>query len=95
MPVMVIGRIPGDPEALLASLQETVNPVMSQVARRNGSLTHIVARDDDGLVYVDVWKTEEGWRTAMDDRRVRQALEAADVSFAREPEVREILEILP
>jgi hypothetical protein len=95
MPVMVIGRIPGDPDALLASLRDTVNPVMSRVAMRNGALSHMVARDDHGLVYVDVWRTAEGWRTAMANPDVQRSLEAAAIRFADDPEVHEVLEILP
>jgi hypothetical protein len=95
MSVMVIGRIPGDPDALLVALQDTVNPVMSRVAMRNGALIHLVARDDDGLLYVDVWKTVEGWRAAMADRAVQRSLEAASIRFAEDPQVHELMEKLP
>ena len=43
-------RTPGDPEALLESKREHIDPVMKRKADQYGHLLHIAARGEDGLV---------------------------------------------
>jgi hypothetical protein len=95
MAVVVIGRIAGDADALLAALERIVDPVFADVAPRKGAISHLVARTAGGLVYVDVWESAEGHRAATRDRRILDALARAGITAAEEPEVLELVYALP
>ena len=93
MRALVIGQIHGDPDELLATLHERIDPVVSPVAIAEGALSHWVARTETGLVYVDRWRSAEGYATAMAAQEVRRAF--ADAGMTYEAHVYEIEESLP
>ena len=72
MSVLVLFRWTGDPDHLLASYdRELQHPVPREQPRR---LSHTCARTDDGMVIVDVWKSEEDFRAMTADPKFQQNL---------------------
>ncbi len=74
---LTIIRAFGDPDALLASKREHIDPVMKRKADQYGHLLHIAARGDDGLVVINLWESEEGSQQAWEDPELQEAREAA------------------
>ncbi len=74
---LTIIRAFGDPDELLASKREHIDPVMKRKADQYGRLLHITARSDDGLVIVNLWESAEGSQQAGEDPEVQEAREAA------------------
>lgn len=93
MRALVIGRIPGDPDELLATLRDRVDPVVAPVAIAEGALSHWVARTPSGLLYVDRWGSSAGHAAAMAAPEVRAAF--ADARIVYEAEVYAIEESMP
>ena len=93
MRALVIGHIPGQPDALLAALRERVDPVVAPVAIAEGALSHWVARTEGGLLYVDRWGSAAGHAAAMVAPEVRAAFAAAGITY--EAELYEIEESMP
>ncbi len=62
---LTIIRASGDPDELLASKREHIDPVMKRKAKEYGHLIHIAARSDDGLVVINLWESEEGLPESM------------------------------
>jgi hypothetical protein len=77
MPVVSMMRIAGDPDDLVAKLDEHVVPVSERLAPQHGGLLNIVARDgDNGVLVVNVWETEEGRQAMAQEPEIREALAA-------------------
>ena len=57
---LTIIRTSGDPDELLASKREHIDPVMRRKAGDYGLLAHIAARGDDGIVVVNLWDSRGG-----------------------------------
>ncbi|MDQ4072403.1 MAG: hypothetical protein M3088_05955 [Actinomycetota bacterium] len=74
---LTIIRTSGDPDELLASKREHIDPVMRRKAGDYGLLAHIAARSDDGIVVVNLWDSEEGSQRAWEDPETQGAREAA------------------
>ena len=70
---LTIIRTPGDPDELLASKREHIEPVMRRKADEYGNLAHIAARTDDGLLVINLWESEEGSQRAWEDPEVQEA----------------------
>ena len=67
-PYLSITRISGDPAALVEGYRETAE-LMAQVGRDHGLIAHAAAPAADGLVIVNVWRSEEGAEAATGDAR--------------------------
>jgi hypothetical protein len=79
MPVISMLRLAGDPDQLVARLNEHVEPVTGRLAPAHGGLLNIVARDgDDGIVIVNLWETDEGRHAMAAEPDVQEALRNAD-----------------
>lgn len=77
MPVVSMMRMPGDPDDLIARLNEHVAPISERLAPKHGGLLNIVARDgDNGILVVNVWETEEGRNAMAAEPEIREALQA-------------------
>ena len=74
---LTIIRTSGDPDELLESKREHIDPVMKRKADQYGLLLHIAARSDDGIVVINLWESEEGSQQAWEDPEVQEAREAA------------------
>jgi steroid delta-isomerase-like uncharacterized protein len=72
MSVLVLFRWKGDPDRLLASYdRELQHPLPREQPRRQ---SHTCARADDGMVIVDVWESEDDFRTMTADPEFQQNL---------------------
>jgi hypothetical protein len=77
MPVVSIMRMPGDPDDLLARMNEHLAPVTTRLAPLHGGLLNIVARDgDDGVIAINLWETEEGRHSMAREPEIQEALAA-------------------
>src|SRR5215204_4375133 len=70
---LTIIRTSGDPDELLASKREHIDPVMKRRADQYGHLLHIAARADDGLVVINLWQSEEGSQQPWEDPEIQEA----------------------
>jgi hypothetical protein len=78
MPVVSMMRFSGDPDELLAKIQETVEPVSERLAEKHGGLINIVARDgDNGILVINVWETEEGRHAMAAEPEIQEAVRNA------------------
>ena len=77
MAVLSMMRISGDPEELVARMQETIDPVARRKAPQYGGISSTVVRTDDGIMIVNMWETEEGRHQMADDPEVQDALREA------------------
>jgi len=75
---LTIIRTSGDPDELLASKREHIDPVMKRKADQYGHLLHITTRADDGLVVINLWQSEEGSEQAWEDPEIQEARQAAE-----------------
>ncbi|HEV2724480.1 MAG TPA: hypothetical protein VGV10_07590 [Thermoleophilaceae bacterium] len=69
-------RNSGDPERLLAAKREHIDPVMERKAPEYGNLLHVAARTPDGVLVLNLWKSEEGSAQAFQDPEIQQARQA-------------------
>ena len=77
MPVVSMMRMAGDPDDLIARMNEHVVPVSERLAQQHGGLLNIVARDgDDGILMINVWETEDGRQAMAAEPEIREALAA-------------------
>jgi hypothetical protein len=78
MPVISMLRLAGDPDELVARLDEHVEPVTARLAPSHGGLLNIVARDgDDGILIVNLWETDEGRHAMAAEPDIQEALRDA------------------
>ena len=75
---LTIIRTSGDPDELLASKREHIDPVMKRKADQYGHLLHITTRADDGLVVINLWQSEEGSQQPWEDPEIQEARQAAE-----------------
>jgi hypothetical protein len=77
-------RMSGDPEELIARLNEHIEPVTERLARAHGVLLNIVARDgDEGILVVNLWETDEGRHAMAQEPEMQAALGRAGLSAPR------------
>jgi hypothetical protein len=78
MAVVSMMRIPGDPDQLLAAMDEHLEPLVEQLGEKHGGLANIVARDgDEGLLVINLWESEEGRHAMAAEPELREAIRAA------------------
>jgi hypothetical protein len=73
MAVISMMRVSGDTQEL-AEMMRKMAPLARQVAPKHGGLGTIVARTDDGILVINLWKTEEGRHAMAEDPEVRQGI---------------------
>jgi quinol monooxygenase YgiN len=78
----------GDPDALLATIKETIDPVARVKAPDYGGIAHAVARTEDGLLIVNVWESEEGSEAMRQHPEVQAAIERMASAGVSPPQVR-------
>jgi hypothetical protein len=76
MAVVSMMRVQGDPDVLAAGLREHLAPVARRLAPKHGGLGTITARTADGLLLINLWKTEEGRHAMAAEPEIQQALGA-------------------
>lgn len=65
---LTINRIQGDPDELLAGYQRSA-ATMAEVGRDHGLVLHAAAKDDEGLLIVNLWPSKDGSEAAARDPR--------------------------
>lgn len=87
---LTIARISGDPDLLLERYKRSAD-VMDGVGRDHGLIVHAAAREDDGLVLVNLWPSKDASESAAQDpRRIRTV---ADQQITPDQIRREHLEV--
>ena len=82
MAVLTMFRIKGDPDDLLRTKQEKLDPKIGPIAKENGQIEHFVCREDDGLLVVNLWEDLEG-----NERTAEQAQQViGEAGLDRRPE---------
>ena len=79
MPVLVLVKFGGDPDELVASLHQHIDPVMVRLAPENGARWHSLARTEGGVLVVDVWDDAEGMQRVVSMPEVQEALGRAEL----------------
>jgi hypothetical protein len=77
MAVVSMMRFQGDPEELAAKIDEHVDPVSRRLAPQHGGLANLVARTDDGVLVINLWRDEEGRHAMAQEPEIQQAVGAA------------------
>jgi hypothetical protein len=78
MAIVSMMRIPGDPDQLLARMDEHLEPLVEKLGEKHGGIANIVARDGDkGLLVINLWESEEGRHAMAAEPELQAALEAA------------------
>jgi hypothetical protein len=77
MPVVSMMRMEGDPDALVAKINEHVDPVGQRLAPKHGGLLNIVAKTDSGIMVINLWETEEGRHAMAAEPEIQEAVRAA------------------
>lgn len=86
MAYVTIARISGDPDQLRETYRRA-RTVMSGVGRDHDQIFHAAAEADDGLVIVNLWKSEADSEAAARDPRRLEVLEQSGIGadqFRRE-----------
>jgi len=83
-------RMSGDPDELAGKIMEHVRPVARQLSPKHGGLGTILARTEDGVLAINLWKSEEGRHAMADEPEMQEAVAAAGLP----PPHFEALEIL-
>ena len=79
MAVVSMMKMSGDPDELAAKLAEHVSPIAMELAPKHGGLGTITARTDDGILVINLWKTDEGRQAMAEEPAILEALRAAEL----------------
>ena len=82
---LTIMRLKGDPDELLQTKQEKLDPVARPKAREYGAISQAVAKTSDGLLMVNLWESEEGSEAMRQDAELDQALRESMLDVADGP----------
>ncbi len=77
MVVVSMMRITADPDGLVAKIQEHVDPVGRRLAPQHGGLGRILARTEDGVLAINLWRDEEGRHAMAAEPEIQAAVQAA------------------
>jgi hypothetical protein len=76
----------GDPDRLLDAKRTHIDPVMERKGPEYGLISHVTARQQDGLLVVNLWESEEASERAFQDAEVQEARrQAAEAGGMGEP----------
>jgi hypothetical protein len=79
MPVLMIAKFPGDPEALKAAYDKADIELEAKLGTRMppGSVHHVSAIAADGIYIVDVWESEAALRGMLESPEFGETVVAA------------------
>jgi hypothetical protein len=77
MAVVSMMRMSGDPDELAARIAEHVKPVARRLAPQHGGLGTILARTEEGVLAINIWKSEAGRHAMADEPEIQQAVASA------------------
>ena len=82
---LTIMRLKGDPEELLQTKQQKLDPVAQPKAREYGGISQAVAKTSHGLLMVNLWESEEGSDAMRQDSELDQMLRESMMQVADGP----------
>jgi hypothetical protein len=77
MAVISMMRMSGDPDELADRIERHIRPVGQRLAPKHGGLGTILARTDDGVLAINLWKSEEGRHAMAQEAEIQEAVAAA------------------
>jgi hypothetical protein len=77
MPVVSMMHVSGDADDLAARANEHLRPVAGRLAEKHGLLATIIAREEGGLLLINLWEGEEGRHAMAEEPEVQEAVRAA------------------
>lgn len=75
MSIVTIFDVHGDADQILALQDEKIDSVIRPVAEKNGGISHIAVKTDNGVMVINHWEDEEGMERAAQE--VRPQMEEA------------------
>jgi hypothetical protein len=60
MAILTMFEIHGDPDELMAKMDEHTEPKARRAAAENGGISNTVVKTDDGVMVVNLWESAEG-----------------------------------
>ena len=78
MQVLSIMKMQGDPDEILANMQE-VEDVAARKAPGYGAISNTVVKTDDGIMIINLWGDEEGRHKLAADPEIQAALQKIDM----------------
>jgi hypothetical protein len=70
-------RMYGDPDDLAAKITEHVRPVARRLSPKHGGLGTILARTEDGVLAINLWKDVEGRQGMAAEPEMQKAVAAS------------------
>ncbi len=77
MAVLSVMSIQGNPDELVARMEEKIEPVAARKAPLYGGISSTVVRTDDGITIYNLWETEDGRHRMADDPEIQAAVRDA------------------
>ena len=77
MAVISMMRMSGDPDELVAKIEEHVWPVGKRLAPKHGGLGNFVAKTSDGVIAINLWESQEGRHGMAAEPEMQEAVRAA------------------
>jgi len=78
-------RLKGDPDQLLQTKEQKLDPVAQEKAREYGGISQAVAKTSEGLLMVNLWESEEGSDAMRQDPELDEALRESMMAVAQGP----------
>lgn len=78
MQVLSIMKMQGDPDEILANMQE-VEVVAARKAPEYGGISNTVVKTDDGIMIINLWGDEEGRHKLAGDPEIQAALQKIEM----------------
>lgn len=69
MSILTMFEISGDPDELLAIQDEKAESLIRPLAEKNGSISSIVVKTENGIMVVNHWEDEEGMERVAEEVR--------------------------
>ena len=82
---LTIMRLKGDPDQLLQTKEQKLDPVAQEKAREYGGISQAVAKTSEGLLMVNLWESEEGSDAMRQDPELDEALRESMMAVAQGP----------
>jgi hypothetical protein len=82
---LTIMRLKGNPDELLQTKREKLDPIARPKAREYGAISQAVAKTSDGILMVNLWESEEGSEAMRQDAELDQALRESMLDVADGP----------
>ena len=85
MPILVLFRWQGDPDALIAAYDRELEDAPRVTVDQPSRTLHVFARGENGAVVVDLWESEEDFRRMIDDPGFQRNVESS--GWPGEPDI--------